>query len=348
MLLHDRKRNILKAIVESYIDTAEPVGSKNLSTAFEQSISSATIRNEMSELEEMGFLEKPHVSSGRVPSYKAYRFYVNELMERYRATTDDLEMIRTQMKSKMQEIDNILLSASKVVSNLTGQVALSMSRQAEGARVHKCEIIQVDDSGTYAVILIMGDSVKSKVFHLENKLDDAAVALLSTAVNISLIDDKLDYMLTSIARSAGEHSEIFDFTKKIMDFIMQTQYTQEQPELYLEGVSRLLENREYQDAGKAKEVIEYITDKNKLRDVFDSGDTGIVNVKIGPELEGETPKDVSLLFSTYRIDAATQGIIGIVAPTRMDYSAAYSKLAAFIQTIESLEYMNDIGEKDGG
>ena len=163
MELPKRKKRILKAIVESYIDTAEPVGSKTLVNSFDGPISSATIRNEMSELEELGFLEKPHVSAGRIPSYAAYRLYVNELMERHRVATDELEAMRLMMQAKMREIDNIMVSASKVLSEMTQHTAVSMISRSGGSQVKKCELIDVDGGYTYAVVLVTGSEVKNKM-----------------------------------------------------------------------------------------------------------------------------------------------------------------------------------------
>ena len=166
MELPERKRRILKAIVENYIETAEPVGSKTLADSFDVPISSATIRNEMSELEEMGYLEKPHVSAGRIPSYAAYRLYVNELMERHRVATGDLEAMRLMMQSKMREIDNIMISATKVVSEMTRHTAVSMIARQGGAKIKKCELITVDGGSTYAVVLVTESDVKNRMIRL--------------------------------------------------------------------------------------------------------------------------------------------------------------------------------------
>ena len=130
MELPERKRQILKAIVESYIETAEPVGSKMIAGVFSQPISSATIRNEMSELEELGFLEKPHVSAGRVPSYAAYRLYVDELMESYRVTTGEIERLQAAMRSRLRELDNIMVNASRIVSHFTDHTSVSIVDRA--------------------------------------------------------------------------------------------------------------------------------------------------------------------------------------------------------------------------
>lgn len=333
MNLPERKRRILKAIVESYIETAEPVGSKMLAVSFDQPISSATIRNEMSELEEMGYLEKPHVSAGRVPSYAAYRLYVNELMDRYRLAAAEMDQMRRQMEDKMREMDNIMLSASRVVSEMTNQTTVSMSRQTEGGRVKKCEIITVDGGASYAVVLVTPTAVKNRIFHPDPPIEASTAAVLNTAINLALTEDRMEYLLPSMARSMEEDSSVFELTRKILEFIRQTETGGEVPEVYVDGVARLLGNREYQDTQRAREVLDYISDHTRLRDIFSPSAPNLVNIRIGPELDDPEMRDVSLVFSTYKIDDSTQGLIGILAPTRMDYAAAYAKLAGFIQAM---------------
>ena len=161
--LSERKKQILAAVVEQYIKTGEPVGSKGLISSTGMSVSSATIRNEMSELAAMGYLEQPHTSAGRIPSPKGYRLYVNELMEQHRVATDELEAMRLMMQAKMREIDNIMVSASKVLSEMTQHTAVSMISRSGGSQVKKCELIDVDGGYTYAVVLVTDSDVKNKM-----------------------------------------------------------------------------------------------------------------------------------------------------------------------------------------
>lgn len=333
MNLPERKRRILKAIIESYIETAEPVGSKTLAVSFEQPISSATIRNEMSELEELGFLEKPHISAGRVPSYNAYRLYVNELMDRYRVANSEVEQMRRQMQQKMREIDNILVSASRVMAEMTGYTSVSMSRQTERGSVKKCELITVDDGSSYAIVLVTGGSVKNRMVRLSAPVDQASAAMIATAINLAISEGRLDYLLTSMASRVGEGSQVFELLRAALDFIRHTEEGEAHQEVYVDGISRLLDNREYQDARRARELLDYISDTGRLPGIFEADEPKLVNIRIGPELMEPSMRDASLVFSTYKIDDQTSGIVGIVAPTRMDYSAVYAKLAGFIQAM---------------
>ncbi len=341
MELPERKRRILKAIVENYIETAEPVGSKTLADSFDVPISSATIRNEMSELEEMGYLEKPHVSAGRIPSYAAYRLYVNEL----------LEAMRLMMQSKMREIDNIMISATKVVSEMTRHTAVSMIAHQGGAKIKKCELITVDGGSTYAVVLVTESDVKNRMIRLSQPVEPSTAAMLNTAINLAISEDRLAYLLPSVAQGMGHDSPIFQLITQVMDFIRETEQGGGKSEVYIDGAARLLDNREYQDTQRAQELLEYFSDRSRVSQLLD-GDTGnLINVRIGPELRDPSVRDASLVFTSYPIDENTRGVVGIIAPARMDYADVCAKLAAFVQAISgvtrpNMKQLKDTGETD--
>ncbi len=351
MELPERKKRILKAIVESYIDTAEPVGSKTLVNSFDGPISSATIRNEMSELEELGFLEKPHVSAGRIPSYAAYRLYVNELMERHRVATDELEAMRLMMQAKMREIDNIMVSASKVLSEMTQHTAVSMISRTGGSQVKKCELIDVDGGYTYAVVLVTGSEVKNKMLRLSQPVEPATAAVLSTAINLALSERRLEYLLPSVQQSMGGSSAVYQMTSDILDFIRATE-AGGRSEVYIDGTARLLDNREYQDTQRARELLEYFSDRSRVGELLEQEeDGGLVKIRIGPELQDPSMRDASVVFTSYQIDQNTRGIVGIIAPARMDYADVCAKLAAFTQAVagvtgQGMKRLKDAGESD--
>ena len=350
MELPERKRRILKAIVENYINTAEPVGSKALADSFDTPISSATIRNEMSELEEMGYLEKPHVSAGRVPSFAAYRLYVNELMDRHRVATNELEAMRLMMESKMREIDNIVVSASKVIGEMTQHTAVSMISRKGGDRVKRCELIAVDSGSTYAAVLVTGSDVKNKMLRLASPVAPSTAAMLCTALNLAISENRLEYLLPSVAQSMGEDSQVYQMTSDILEFIRQTE-AGSKPEVYIDGAARLLDNREYQDTGRAREVLEYFSDRSKVGELLESANGDPINVRIGPELQDPSMRDASLVFTSYQIDPNTRGIVGIIAPARMDYADVTAKLMAFTQAISGVmgrqrKQLKDAGETD--
>lgn len=345
MDMQDRKRRILKAIVENYIDTAEPVGSKSLATSFDRPISSATIRNEMSELEEMGYLEKPHVSAGRVPSYAAYRLYVNELMDRSASIAAEINAIRAELESKIHELDDLAYTASRVMSAMTNHTTVSAVKSS-GAHVKKVELIPVD-SFSYAVVLITDSEVKSRMFRSYESVDPSAAAMLSTAMNLALTENRLEYLLPSIARSMGTDAPAFRLADSVLKFIEEVEREGDGTKVHVEGAEKLLNMREYQDAGKARELMEYLSDSGKIMDMLEEAGDMPISIKIGPELGEPRAKDASFVFTTYDIDRHTKGIIGIVAPTRMDYAKACAHLAAFKQAVRQLApYIRETGDNN--
>lgn len=346
-----RQRRILKAIIECYISTAEPVGSKMLADSFDQPISSATIRNEMSELEDLGYLEKPHVSAGRIPSYAAYRLYVNELMDRHRIVSAQLEEIRRQMEDKMRELDNIMVSASRVISEMTRHTSVSAVSRNEAGRVKKCELITVDGGATYAVVLVTGSAVRTRMVNLQEPVEPSTAAMLATAVNLSISENRLEFVLPSMAKGAGTDSPLYQLTVEVMDFIHRTEQESGVSEVYVSDAARLLDNREYQDAQRVRELLESLSDRATLRELMERTVPGRVQIRIGPELEEPRLRDASLVFTSYPIDRNTVGIIGIVAPTRMDYADACAKLTAFTRAVSGItdpKQIDDMGEHHDG
>jgi len=347
-MLPSRKQMILKAIIENYIDSAEPVGSKALMGSFDKPLSSATIRNEMSELEEMGLLEKQHVSSGRIPSSMAYRLYVDQLMDQYRMAALELEGMRREMERKMSEMDSMLLTASRIVSKLTNHTAIAVSRGSLGEEVKKIELIPMDQSGMqYALVLICDNSVRNKILRLRTPIMPENVSVLTGFVNMAIGEGRLDRLLMLIDQSFGSGSAFSDMAAQIISFINESRSERAGMEMYLEGASRLLMNREYQDARKAGELLEHMADPQSVHNLLHDVMPGRINIRIGPENEDPALREASFVFTTYDFDESSRGIIGIIAPTRMDYAKASAQLAAFVSTLKDIQGNNikSIGEK---
>ena len=335
MDLRDRRRKILKAVIESYIDTAEPVGSKTLADIFENAFSSATIRNDMSELEEMGYLEKPHVSAGRVPSYAAYRLYVNELMEKRHALNFEIEAMRRELETKLSEFEDLGLAASRIISAMSGQTGFSAVKTA-GERVKRCELILCDDGHSYACVLLTGSEVKSRMIRLPFIVAPEDAAMLKAAINGCISENKLSLFLNMLARSVSAEEALFKLAEGVVRFIEETENESESVKLHVEGAEKILNMREFQDTRKARELMEYLSDKKVLSDILDSEDDKPVCIKIGPEIDEPRAKDASFVFTTFTVDGSRRGVVGIVAPTRMDYGKAIEYLASFRQAAKSL------------
>ena len=334
MELPERKRQILKAIVENYINTAEPVGSKMIAGAFAQPISSATIRNEMSELEELGFLEKPHVSAGRVPSYAAYRLYVDELMDRYRMAAGEVERLQAEMRSRLRELDSIMVNASRIVSHFTDHTSVSIVDRAGGASVKKIQLVSIDDM-TYAVVLVTENNAKNKVLRLPAPLSESEAEVLGRALNLALAEDRLTALVAGLRSMASPAGALF-LAEKVAELVREVESEAHTADVYIDGAARLLQNREYQDPEKARDLLDYLSDRRKMGELARNEAPYVINIRIGPENEEPRLRDVSFVFTAYDIDERTHGIVGVVGPTRMDYSRIIARLSAIARQLSRL------------
>ena len=215
----------------------------------------------------------------------------------------------------------------------------------------KCELIDVDGGFTYAVVLVTDSEVKNKMLRLSQPVEPATAAVLSTAINLALSERRLEYLLPSVQQSMGGSSAVYQMTSDILDFIRATE-AGGKPEVYIDGAARLLDNREYQDTQRARELLEYFSDRSRVSELLVGEDgPNLVNVRIGPELQDPSMRDASLVFTSYQIDQNTRGIVGIIAPARMDYADVYAKLIAFTQAIsgvtgQGMKRLKDAGESD--
>ncbi len=335
MDLPERKRQILKAIVENYINTAEPVGSKMIAGAFSQPISSATIRNEMSELEEMGFLEKPHVSAGRVPSYAAYRLYVDELMDSYRMAAGEIERLQAEMRSRLRELDSIMINASRIVSHFTDHTSVSIIDRAGGSSVKKVQLVSIDDM-TYAVVLVTENNARNKVLRLPAPLSETEAAVLGRAINAALAENRLPAFAAGLRSIAAPGSGALFLADKVVELVREAQSETHASEVYVDGAGRLLSNREYQDPEKARDLLDYLSDLRKVGGLVRCRTPYVVNIRIGPENGEPRLWDASFVFTAYDIDEQTRGIVGVIGPTRMDYSRTIARLSAIARQLSRL------------
>ena len=354
MELPERKRQILKAIVESYIETAEPVGSKMIAGIFSQPISSATIRNEMSELEELGFLEKPHVSAGRVPSYAAYRLYVDELMDHYRITTGEIERLHAAMRSRLRELDNIMVNASRIVSHFTDHTSVSIVDRAGGASVRKVQLIAIDDM-TYAAVLVTENDARSKVLRLPAPLPGSEASVLERALNLAISEERLAELVSGLRAMTAPGNGALFLAEKVLEQVREMEGENHSADVYVDGAARLLSNREYQDPEKARDLLDYLSDRQKMGELARDEIPYVVNIRIGPENTEPRLHDVSFVFTAYDLDERTRGIVGVIGPTRMDYARTIARLSAIAWQLsrlasgENAKYkLKESGEAHGG
>ena len=328
MELSDRKKKILKAIVELYVETAEPVGSKAIAAALENSVSSATIRNEMADLEEMGYLEKPHTSAGRIPSPKCYRIYVNELMEQHRLSLQETESINEALHIKLRELDSVLSKAGQVVSNFTHYPVYALAAGKKALTAARFDLLSVDE-GSFIVVLMTSDSrVKSKLLHSEVGVDASQLPILAALLNKDFVGcsgTEMSQKLMAIAEQVP--GPLFMILSQTVEYAVETMDDIQQKMIYKTGANRILDLPEYQDVGKANALMKFLSEEDAALPMPD--DNTPMKILIGPENVESALKDSSVVVASYDIGDDMRGLIGVVGPTRMDYATVAARLSYF-------------------
>ncbi len=337
--LNDRKRLILKAIIEAHVKEGEPVGSKYLTQNKQISLSSATIRNEMSELEELGYLEQPHTSAGRVPSEYGYRFYVNSLMQKYRMSQNELARMNSLVKSRLAEVDKLLDAATALAAALTNYTSIAITPSKSGSAVKTFKLVYIDENLLMLIMLFPDGSVKTSQIRAEMSLDPATLSKLEFILNATVAGRTADEisipLVLEMERGAGEaESLVGPIVKNICEVLSEGC----DGDIKLSGVNHLLEYPEYADAHKFKELLGVLEEKRDvLRMISDvEGDEDRAHVIIGSENSVEEMKDSALVLRKIRSGGKVIGAIAILGPRRMDYSKVVSTVEYIAQNIIEL------------
>ena len=328
MELTERKKKILAAVVDQYISTAEPVGSKFLAEDAGLGCSSATIRNELAELVNMGYLEQPHTSAGRVPTARGYRMYVNELMERQKMSMEESEALNDSLREKLSTLDNTISDISRLASQLTDYPALALVAKGP-VTIKRFDIIYVDANTIIIVSMLDNNSVKNKLVHLPVSVDEGLVRRLSAMFNASFTgisqEEITPHLIDVTERAAGD---TIGLTSVIAAFAIDILTQEASPNAFVAGENRLLHQPEYRDPDKAHRLMSYLSGGGYiLPPGEDLGSSSEVRVLIGPENVAEELKDSSVIVASYDAGDGTKGLIGVVGPTRMDYSLIAAKLS---------------------
>ena len=337
MELTERKKKVLRSVVDLYIRTAEPVGSKAITELPDMNCSSATIRNEMADLTTMGYLEQPHTSAGRVPSAAGYRMYVDELMMDYRLSVDETKSINNAIEEKMNQVDKLVERVAKLVSQATNLPAISAAARQGNATVLQYNLLR---SGTGSFILVLtlpGDQVVNKLIKLPVAIADSDLSLLSALLNTAMTEitaeeftaEKMD----KVMRSAGAAASLVPV---IVDFTVETLKKQSSTNMAIAGQARLLGLPEYRDVDKAQRVLSSI-DEDALSNLpaVMEGANG-TKVIVGPENIADELKDTSVVMTKFDIGDGMQGMIGVVGPTRMDYAKVTARLSYFAESLSKM------------
>ena len=339
MELDDRKITILKAIIKTYLETGEPVGSRTISKFTDLKLSSATIRNEMSDLEEMGYILQPHTSAGRIPSDKGYRFYVDQIMQEKQQEVTEVKELMIQ---RVDRVELVLKRLAQMLAANTNYAALISGPQYHRNKLKFIQLSQMDEHKLLVVVVVEGNLVKNKIIPVSEPIDNETMLKLNILLNSNLNGLALqDINLGTIAKlkeQAGIHSDIIS---DVLDTVAETMGQDEDIRIYTSGTTNLFKYPELSDSTeKASELISTFEEKQQLaslvtENLLEDKSTGI-QVYIGNESPIQTMKDCSVVTATYELGEGIRGTIGIVGPKRMDYEKVMDNLKVLKNSLDGI------------
>ena len=337
MELTDRKKKVLRSVVDLYIRTAEPVGSKAIAEMPDMNYSSATIRNEMADLLAMGYLEQPHTSAGRIPSAAGYRLYIDELMADYRLSVDETKHLGLAFEEKMQRVDNMMERVAKLVSQATDLPAITVTSRQGGATVKRFELILAGADSVILVVMLSTDEVVNKLIKLPLSASEMDLKLLSAVLNAAMTGITAEEFtadrMEKVIASAGAAAVLVPI---VVEFTTETLRRQASANMAIAGQARLLGLPEYRDVDKAQKVLSSIDEDtlSGLPAVMQNANG--TKVLVGPENVAQELKDTSVVMTKFDIGDGLQGMIGVVGPTRMDYAKVTARLSYFAESLSKM------------
>ena len=340
MELDERKEKILKAIIQTYLETGEPVGSRTISKYSDLKLSSATIRNEMSDLEEMGYILQPHTSAGRIPSDKGYRLYVDTMLDDKAQEVHDM---KAELTEKAGKIDDLLKRVAKLLAVNTNYATMVSGPRYASKKVKFIQLTLVDERSLLVVIVLDNNVVKNKMIHMEDSMDQETLLRLNFIMNTTL--NGLDVMdmnlavIQKIKEQMGAHNSVID---SVLEIIGSALTEDEDLEIYTSGATNILKYPELADKSNAAQILSAFEEKKDLNEwieqepVGQNDDNHAIQVYIGGETQVESMKDCSLVTATYRIDDGVYGKVGIVGPKRMDYDKVVATLQSMMEQLDDI------------
>lgn len=338
MELDDRKIKILHAVIRNYLETGEPVGSRTISKYTDLNLSSATIRNEMADLEELGFIIQPHTSAGRIPTDKAYRLYVDMIMEEKEREISELKGMLLESEGKM---DHMLKNVAKVLAVNTNYASVVSAPQYQRNKLKFIQLSKVDNNHILAVIVVEGNVIKNNMIQVTEPLNEETMLKLNILLNTNLnglsIDEINLGMITALKQQAGIHSDIVG---DVIDAVAEAIRADEDLQIYTSGANNILKYPELADHQKASELITTFEEKEKLaqlaaKSIEDETNTGI-QVYIGEESPIQSMKDCSVVTATYDLGQGMKGSIAVIGPKRMDYEKVVGTLKTMMTELKNI------------
>lgn len=351
MALSDRKLKILEAIITDYIETAEPIGSRTIAKKYDLGISPATIRNEMSDLEEMGLIEQPHTSAGRVPSDKGYRLYVDNMMQSSSGLSgSQAEYLANAINYNVTKIEYIMQQTAKAISMLTNYTAVVSEPVDNQVRVKHLQLVPVDERSIVAVVVTSDNTVKNSVIQIKTMPDTDTLAQISKAVNVLMKDTAAERIDKRLADAVFDtFPEYQETIVKVINVVISELKHNRDVHLYTSGVRNMLGFPEFNDLDKIKNIFQTFEEKEMLISLLGNGESPAdkIQILIGNENSIEELKDCSVVRANYKFGGNSIGRIGIIGPTRMNYSQTVSVLNEIVKTLDNF-MSNSLPEEDDG
>lgn len=344
--MDERKQRVLRAIITDYINTAEPVGSRTIAKSYNLGVSSATIRNEMADLEEMGLIEQPHTSSGRVPSQKGYRYYVDFLMGDSSLVPGEKEMLDSFFLEHLTKLDHLLNDTCKVLSDMSRYITMIMTPTKSTGTLEQLQIVPL--SPFQAVLIIVTDvglvhhrTIDFPVPVTKKRLEEISAAILQRLKGRS-IEDVNNTLLRELS---GELSQEMDIVNGILEMLSDAVRSSGEEKVILEGTLNILNHPEFQDIEKVKDILSFLTNEDILKELLQGRTGNGASFAIGEELSHGQINQCSMVTCTYTINGNTMGSIGILGPTRMEYARSASLIK---EVAEKLSQVLQDEKSNGG
>ncbi|MDR5657968.1 heat-inducible transcriptional repressor HrcA [Serpentinicella sp. ANB-PHB4] len=337
MKLNERKTLILQAIIQDYIQSAEPVGSRTLSKKYELGVSPATIRNEMSDLEELGYLKQPHTSSGRIPSDKGYRLYVDKLMETQKNAVLHNQQINTDIMRKFGEVEQLLEYSSKIISQLTNYTSIVLAPQIQENKIKHIQLIPIDSNSILAVIVTETGVIRNPILRIRERISPDTLEQISNFINTKVqgktIKEIEKVLLTEIQYELRQYSDVIETLVPELANVIEAVNDYG---LYLSGTTNIFNFPEFNDLFKAKAFLTMLEERQLLSSLITTANDNKLNISIGSENMHKEASECSLVTATYEIEGSVVGWLTVIGPTRMDYSNVVSSMIHLSGHINSL------------
>lgn len=331
MDMSERKLQILQAIIMNYLETAEPVGSRTISRRFPMGISSATIRNEMSDLEELGLIEQPHTSAGRIPSSKGYRLYVDQLMERDQMSQEQANVLKSILREKTMQLDSMLREIGDLLAALTKYTAIVTMPQFKKAKLKHIQLIPLDLKSVILVLVTDGNIVRNHVIPIARPMKPEALYRLSDVLNRNLAGLAVSEMNLPLIQKIKHESQIeSEMMESLLGAINDTMQYADDVDVFTAGTTNILNFPEFSDISRARALMEFFQQKDQMLHLIGNDEHdksgGSLQIRIGSENQAEQLQDCSIVTATYHYNHRSIGSISVVGPMRMDYDKVVSAL----------------------